>query len=185
MKSINRKITLAIAFLLLLLPNFSRAHTSEAVIKAAFLERFTRFIEWPEEAEIDDTTKPFIITVIGENPFGPILSEFYSSSKIRNKEVEIRYISKPGEISDCHLLFISGDEEDSLVNTLNIVSGKPVLTVSDTEGFAEQGVHINLYIADEKVRFEINETAIRNSSINVSSHLLSAAKIVKPYKDKQ
>jgi hypothetical protein len=45
------------------------AQTDEYLLKAGFLERFTRFIEWPGETNIADNTKPFVISVIGENPF--------------------------------------------------------------------------------------------------------------------
>ena len=76
-----RKIWLIILIIIIIfvLPCF--AQESEYQIKAIFLEQFTRFIEWPISSPVSDTTKPFIITVIGENPFGPILERTYSNRK--------------------------------------------------------------------------------------------------------
>ena len=90
-------IVLLIA-VLLQIPCFGQE--SEYQIKAIFLERFTRFIEWPNSSGISDTSTSFIIAVIGDNPFGSILEQTYAKQKIRNKKVEIRYISTPDNIAD-------------------------------------------------------------------------------------
>jgi hypothetical protein len=54
-----------------------------------------------------------------------------------------------------------------------------VLTVSDERGFAQQGVGINFYTEEDKVRFEINQDAVNRSGLRISSKLLSLAKIVR------
>jgi len=182
---ISKRIQIIILFVGLLLPVFASAQLSEYTIKAAFLERFTRFIEWPEESAIVDTSKPFILGVIGENPFGAILEEIYSTQKIRNKKVEIRYISDTNEIPECHLLFISKSEEKALSKILSFAKEKPILTISDTKGFAEKGVLINFSFSENKIRFEINESAVRDSGLSISYLLLRVAKIVNPSGVKQ
>ena len=53
-----------------------------------------------------------------------------------------------------------------------------VLTVSDTNGFAHQGVIINLIKVDNKIRFEINPAAAERAGLKISSHLLRLARIV-------
>ena len=168
-----------------MLPICAFAQTSEYTIKAAFLERFTRFIEWPEESAISDTTESFVLGIIGENPFGSILEQLYATQKIKNKAVEIHSISNLDEISGCHLLFISKSKEKELSKILSLTKDKPILTISDANGFAENGVLINLYLAENKVRFEINETAVKTSGLKISYLLLNAAKIVNPVKGNQ
>jgi len=78
------------------------------------------------------------------------------------------------------LLFISKSKEKELSKIHSLTKDKPILTISDANGFAEHGVHINLYLAENKIRFEINETAVRESNFSVSYRLLKEAKIVKP-----
>ncbi len=181
----NKSIQIIICFVFLLLPIGAFAQTSEYTIKAAFLERFTRFIEWPDVSAVSDTTESFVLGVIGENPFGSILEQLYATQKIKNKEVEIQSLSNLDEISGCHLLFISKSKEKELSKILSLTKDKPILTISDANGFAENGVLINLYLAENKIRFEINETAVRVSGLTVSYLLLNAAKIVNPVKGKQ
>jgi len=58
------------------------------------------------------------------------------------------------------------------------------LTIGDTKGFAQQGVIINFYIKDEKVRFEINVDAAKRANLKISAKLLRLAKIVHGISDK-
>jgi hypothetical protein len=53
-----------------------------------------------------------------------------------------------------------------------------VLTIGDTEGYAEQGVMVNFYLEDNMVRIEINIDAARRAGLNISSQLLKLARIV-------
>jgi hypothetical protein len=173
------KIFLIVIFGFLIIPIIVFSQTEEYTIKAVFLERFTRFIEWPGESEINDTTKPFVISVIGKNPFGNILEETYSAQKILNKNVEIRYISKIDQIEKTNILFISKSKDKELSKILSYTKGKPILTVGDTKGFAKKGVMINFYLSSGKLRFEINETAVKESGLSMSYLLLQVALIVK------
>lgn len=149
-------------------------------LKAVWLERFTRFIEWPDSSDVSDPSAPFIVAVIGENPFGPILGRAYAEQKIKNKKVEILYISTPDEIADCHLLFISSSGKNNLPEILSRTRNKPILTVGDTEGFAQKKVLINFYLSGKKVKFEINEKAVDESGLVMSYMLLGLARIVDP-----
>jgi len=156
------------------------AQSREYSLKAAYIERFTRFVEWPDSSGINDTTYPFILGVIGENPFGSILENYFSTQKIQNNIVEIRNISDPEEISELQLLFISRSEKNKLLEILSFTKGKPILTIGDTEGFAEEGVIISMYIEEEFIRFEINESAVHESELLISYLLLSSARIINP-----
>lgn len=176
----NSQRRLSFLFIILGLPTFVFAQRDEYMIKAVYLERFTRFVEWPKESGIVDTSKPFIITIISRNPFGSILEQIYSKQKIKNREVKIRNISNTNEIKGCHLLFIPSSNRKKLSEILAFTAKKPILTVSDTQSFAEKGVLINLFLAENKIRFEINETAVRESGLYMSYHLLKYAKVVNP-----
>ena len=159
------------------------AQLSEYILKAVFLERFARFIEWPEESELTDYSKPFIIAIIGEDPFGPDLEKIYSTQKIRNKRVEIRYISHANAIDECHMLFISRDQKRDLSEIIAKTRDKPILTVADTKGFADNGVYINFYLEKTMLRFEINASAVKKSKLRMSYMLLQQARIVGSLKE--
>ena len=173
----KRTITL-ILFLIISFNLPVKGQSIEYTLKAAFIEKFTRFIKWPDSVAIDDTTKVFILSVIGKNPFGIALNEFFSNQKIKNKKVEIKYISNINDISECHFLFISESEKNSLSEILLFTKDKPILTVSDTPGFAEKGVGINFVTKKDKIKFEINFKTFLDKGIKVNFQLLTLATVI-------
>src|SRR5208283_2536946 len=58
----------------------------EYTIKGAFLYNFGRYVQWPATAFVDDHA-PFVIGVLGTDPFGAILDEIASSAKIDGRTV--------------------------------------------------------------------------------------------------
>lgn len=157
----------------------------EYTVKAVFLERFTRFIKWPTDAEIDNISKPFVIAVIGKNPFGSNLHNIYSKRKIRDKRVKIIYISRVNQIAGSHILFIAESEKKRLQSIISYSKEKHVLTIGDSNGFAEKGVLFNFYTASNQIKFEINEKAVRESGLSINYLLLNVARIVDPAGDSE
>lgn len=156
------------------------AQEEEYRIKAEFLERFTRFIEWPSDSSVSDTTVPFVICVIGKNPFGDYLEAIAKTRKIKEKPIVVHYVAKFEEITTCHLLFISRSERADLVRILSAAEERSILTVGDTEGFSQKGVHINFYQSGGNVRFEVNDTVVQKSKLKFSARLLKLARIIEP-----
>jgi len=156
------------------------AQKGEYELKAHFLGKFTHYIDWPEAVSGEDSGRAFIIGVIGDDPFNRQLQEIYNSVKLKGRPTEIRYFDALNKNSaSCDLLFIPGTEKDRLKKILSYTAGKPVLTVSDTPGFAEAGVLINLYLENNKIGFEINIDAVNKSRLSFNYRLLDLARIVR------
>jgi hypothetical protein len=147
----------------------------EYQVKAEFIERFTRFIDWPAGSE---SRGNFHIGVIGDNPFNGYLDKMAALHKIHNRTVQIHAITDLSQIDSCQLLFIGASERERLKRILAHTESKPILTIGDTNGYAAAGVIINFYTVGENVRFEVNEGAIERSGLKVSAKLLKLAKIV-------
>jgi hypothetical protein len=150
----------------------------EYKLKAEFIERFTRFIEWPPGSSVREPDIPFDICIAGTNPFGEYLTALARDVKIKNKPVRIVPIKKEQHLEACNVLFITAGEKPHLDEILGKVSETPVLTVGDTPGFAEKGVLINFYRSGNYVRFEINNGAAGRSGLRFSSRLLKLARLV-------
>ncbi len=173
-------IFLLLTFISITLPAYNPKQKSEYDVKAVFITRILPYIEWPEESGISYKTKPFTIVILGRNPFGSVLEDIYSSEeqKVKNKTVVIQYVKDIDDINQCDLLFIANHDKEKLYRTLLYVKGKPILTVSDTKGFGQEGVHVNFYIKDNKTRFEFNEQSASNDGFKVDYRLRNIAKIV-------
>jgi hypothetical protein len=156
----------------------TRADELEQAVKAEFIERFTRFIDWPMQS-LHNPEGSFVLCVVGETPMEPHLARLAHERRIKDRPVELRHLKAGADVNGCHVLFIAPSERARLKQILAHSAGRPVLTVGDAEGFAQQGVLINLVVDDDgKVRFEICSTQLRKSGLNISAQLLRLARLV-------
>ena len=171
--------TVASFIILTMVPALSWAQPMEYLLKAGFLEKFARFTDWPDTGDMKNPDSPFVISIIGASPFKGSLEEIYKKAVIKNKPVIIRYINSKNQIPGTHLLFICESEKNKLEDILQTAQNYPVLIVSDTEGFAEKGTHINLYTTKKNtLHFEINVGAVKKSGLSIQLVLLEIAKVL-------
>jgi YfiR/HmsC-like len=170
---------LGFIILVLAVPHLSPAQDFEYKVKAEFLERFTRFIDWPADDVLNNSDEPFCICVTGKDPFGGYLNEMASQVKIKGKPVEIHEINQlVTELPKCQILFIARSEKDHLGDILKLTQDKAILTVGDTTGFAEDGVLVNFYNSGNYIRFEVNIDRAEKSKLKFSSRLLKLARLI-------
>ena len=84
------------------------------------------------------------------------------------------------ELKPCHLLYISRSERENLPAIFSRLEHSNVLTVGDAEEFTNRGGAVRFFIDKDRLRFEINQAAIRKAGLVVSSQLLKLAKIAGP-----
>ena len=163
-----------------MLPNYvilAQKYT-EYDVKAAYLEKFTRFIEWPENTGMIDESTSFVLGIMGKTPLSSYIKKKYEKQEINNKNVEIRYISGFDQIDGCNLLFISGTEYAQLDKIYLYLKNKPVLTICDDIRFSHKGIHIVLFIRDNHVYFEIDQNALDQSGLYANSLLMELSKTI-------
>lgn len=162
----------------------------EYKIKAAFLYNFIKFVDWPEEKDVDPN-EPIVIGIIGKDPFGDafkpitkrqikgrkgLISRFEGIEKLK----ESNEADKPEieSLRKCHLLFICSSEKENLTEIINLVDKHSVLTVGETTNMLKAGGMINFMVEENKVHFEVNLTAAKQGNLKIRSQLLRLAKKV-------
>ena len=161
---------------MLVLQSGARQEIKASAVKAAWIDHFSKFVEWPN---INDTTDTFIIKVIGTDELEGYLNRIYDKRTIKNRPVTIEFIKDISEIEFCHILYISESERKSLAKIISLIENRPILTVGSTEGYGYDGVIINFYNEQNKVRFEFNISASKKNDLEVSFRLLEMARIIK------
>lgn len=146
-------------------------------VEAELVERFTRFVDWPQ-GHLADPDAPFVLGLAGHNGVGPALERLARSRGFKDRKVEIRRLNGPEGVEGCHAVWITSAAGAQLGAFLARTSGKPILTLGDTEGFAERGVLINLRRGATRIGFEINLDEAKKSGLKFSSRLLELGKIV-------
>jgi hypothetical protein len=147
---------------------------SEYQLKAAFLYHFAQLVNWPPEA-FAQTNSPIVIGVLGENPFGKQLEESVRGKSVNGHPLAVKEVQTLGEVTTCHILFISASEKKRLSEILSAAREKSVLTVSETDNFTETGGMINFILDGTKIRFQINNAAAKAAGLKISSKLLTLA----------
>jgi len=150
------------------------AGPSEYQVKAAFLFNFAKFIKWPESA-FPETNSPVVVGIYGEDPFGSSLAVAIKDKTINGHPLIIRPVASLPELKQCHVVFICSKPKRNVADTTATLRNMSILTVSETDGFIENGGMINFYSEGTKVRFEINDKAAAEAGLTVSSKLLSVA----------
>ncbi|MBI1769774.1 MAG: YfiR family protein [Bacteroidetes bacterium] len=135
---------------------------------------FVKYVQWPT----NDSNKEFVIGVVGNNDIYNTLNTWYSGKPKGNKTYVIKKFNSAAEVTDCQVVFIdrSKSNEFDAVNTK--VKGKGTLVVTDRNGLGTKGSCINFKTVDEKLKFELNQSAIEASNLKVSSTLASMAILI-------
>lgn len=151
--------------------------TREYDLKAVFLLNFAQFVEWPTEA-FAGAEDPFIIAVLGADPFGGALERVIRNERVHARPVLLHRFQRVEDAKPCHILFVSASESRRLPQVVKGCKGQPILTVSDTEGFASQGGIIQFVTENAKIRLRINNDAARAARLLISAKLLRVAEVV-------
>lgn len=151
-------------------------HQLEYKIKAAFLYNFAKFVEWPNLKDLDPSL-PFIVGVLGDDPFGPEL-EAIRKKNIRGRRILIKHFETIDDVFACHILFISFKDSNLVKEALKKIREKQILTIGETEGFAKSGGTIGFVEKQNKIHFEINRKSAASVGLSISSKLLKLAIIV-------
>jgi len=154
------------------------AAAGEYPLKAVFLLKFIKFVEWPARA-FPAPDAPIVVGIIGDDPFGPVLDRVFKDETVQNRAIVVKRLSLADNLNSCHALFFSHSVSDHIATLVDQVGDSPVLTIGDTPRFAERGLVANLVLADDIIKLEINQTAAKRAGLQISSKLLNLDRVVK------
>jgi len=158
------------------------AISREYEIKAVFLFNFAQFVDWPPEAAASPQA-PLIIGVLGDDPFDGYLDDTVRGEKLKNRPFVVQRYSRVEDVDGCQVLFIGNTNPRDLGHILAALKGRSILTVGDTEGFAEDGGIIRFVTEKNRIRFRINVDAAEAAHLVISSKLLRLAEVAAPGTD--
>ena len=110
---------------------------TEYEVKAAFLYNFARFVD--AGGGPARSGSPFVIAILGRDPFGAILDETVAGKTVAGRPIEVRRVPRVDEARDAQIVFISPSERPNTDAILKALERPGVLTVGDTDGFAQRG----------------------------------------------
>jgi hypothetical protein len=140
---------------------------------AALNYNFAKYAHWPGEDERQSIQLCFFTERFKQSFAG------LQNKAIFNKPVKVRQLSQIEQAGDCHLVYIDRSERALLQRLFVFLKDKPVLTVSDITGFSDEGGMIEIFRANNKFRFKVNQSRIESARLKMSSQVLKLAVEVK------
>jgi hypothetical protein len=109
-----------------------------------------------------------------------MLDQAVSGQQIKDRPVLIRRMPIFNPEAGCLLVYATGSAVQPVPTILAALRGRAVLSVTDNERDGQTRGILNFVIADNRVRFEIDDAAAAESGLVISSKLLSLAIRVRP-----
>ena len=167
-------------FLLLFSQNIGAENNSRLVpmdhrVKAAFLCKFIKYMDWPSSIIVRNEGE-FVIGVYGDSPIAGNLFSIMPKA-VAGWKLKIIKIDDIEKVIETNMLFLSSSQEEQFPEIIEHLNNASVLTVSDNDKFLEKGGIVNFFTMNKMVRFEINLEASEAANIKISSKLLRLAKI--------
>jgi len=153
----------------------------QAKLKVLYTYKIGKFAEWPDN-KLNATTGNFQLCILGRNPFSQQALNMIIGKSVQGIPLSIETFDSSliteEVLSTCHIVFISSSEKKRLSTILFSLQKMPVLTVSDIHGFSDSGGMITLVKDHGKLRFQINQKALQQANISVSSKIIELAEII-------
>ena len=168
--------------------------TRAAQIKAAYLRHLAGYAEWPN-GTFETLRHPIVIAIVGKDPngVGPLLAQAVEERMLSagGRELKVKLLPAPPPpgkpLPPCHLIFLTENAVLNWKDWKNALAGRPVLTVSEKQGFAKEGGMVEFTMMPGSarrvsIRLAINVEASAKARLKISSRLLGlpGVKLVKP-----
>ncbi len=154
--------------------NGDTADDVERHVKSALIYQFTKLIEWP--AKDGD----FLIYVIEDEALLTVLTDVTAQKTVGSRKIVVQAtkwadaVLKPGDI-----VVFPKIETSFHKAVIQKLKRKTCLTVANSDGLGEAGSIINFFLADGKLRFELNQDSAKENYLKIDPNLAKLAKIVK------
>lgn len=154
------------------------AATLEASVKAAYLYKFTGFVEWPPKAFPAPET-PIVIGVVDAPEVLAELNRTLAGRTVHGRALRARQVT-PGEaLGGVNVLYVPAPDRLPLA-WLQSAHAHPLLLVTDQPGGLDSGSMLNFLLDNGRVRFEASVPAAERAGIKLSARLLAVAERVVP-----
>lgn len=145
---------------------------SEDSVKAAFLYRFTEYVDWPPPAL---QSVQFTIAVLDDPQVAADLQQIIASHQVKGRAAQVKLVQHAKEAVNAQIVFVGAGDADAHRRFIAGLKGHPVLIVTDEEHGLEEGSTVNFMLVEHRLRFEVSLTAAGRSGLKISSELLSVA----------
>lgn len=142
-------------------------------VHAAFTVNLTRFITWPATA-FANASAPLVIGTFPQDPINEELDAAVRGETLDGRPMVTVRIRSLDEVARCHIVFMSRNVARHLL-VLERCVRRPILTISDANGFLELGGHVQFLPQPPRTKLQISAANLRASGLEARAQLLRLA----------
>lgn len=150
------------------------AWSSEITLQVAFVYNFIKFIDWPTE----NPSSSLRLCVVGANKEMHEALDQLQGKSANKQVIELVYLSADklaaNPVESCQMIFRSGRAASVVLP--NPLPKGVVLVTSEQGQDGESASIVMMRNSEGRIEFEINQAAVAQAGVKVSSQLLKLAK---------
>lgn len=150
-------------------------------LRAAYISKIAAYITTKSKAKPQSKSKqskaPYVIAVVGSDAFADAIIKLLPGKVIDNRKVKVIVLDPAIAATTTkhqhHLLYVATSVHSTVV--ARIITGHAKLAtplMSSRAAFATKGGGVQLFIKDNKVKFEVNQKALKAQGMKASPQLL-------------
>ncbi len=145
--------------------------------KALFIYGFTKYIQWPNNQELES----FTIGVLGKDKMlAAELRKVIQQRTFMGKPIYVRQFSQLSNIVNCQIVYVDHELTD-IAQVVRKIGGKPILLVSD--GHAYTSSMISFVLVDDNINYMVNSTRLKNNGFKYSSELIKLSTSLEEWRE--
>ncbi|MEO9484755.1 MAG: YfiR family protein [Ekhidna sp.] len=142
--------------------------------KAIFLYKFAQNFEWPS----DKISENYKIGIFGDVPLYDELIKLTNGRTINGKSIEVVKYTPGNDLGTLCILFISDKNKDTIELMSKAGKASNTVIVGESPGLSKKGACINFISNGNSLKFELNETNLKESKVKASGSIKSLAILV-------
>ena len=148
----------------------SAAKALKTKMKSMYIYQVAKNVYWPKAY----TTGDFTIGIYGSEELFNFLNTSFKDKSLGQQKIKFTLYKSSSEINDCHLLFISKDQNSVISKLKNTLNAKTFL-VTEGDNLASTGSMINFIYVQNRLKFEINKSQAEKKDFTIGQTLTKLA----------
>jgi TonB family protein len=145
----------------------------ERAVRAAYVFNLTKLVEWPAgKNELQ-------IGFYGSSETGEFLRKMLDGRSSESRQIHMILFPSDDELQKCSIVYIADSQQTKVRATLDKLGYRNIVTVGETDWFAQEGGMVGLVKVGERIQMQVNLEATQRAGVKIGSHLLSLAVIVR------
>src|ERR1019366_7352191 len=141
----------------------------ERAVRAAYVFNLAKFVEWPAGKN------ELRVGFFGSRETGEYLQKMLDGRTSESRQIRMILFPSDDELRKCSMVYIAEGQQKKIRATLDKLGNGNIVTVGETDSFAQDGGMVGLVKVGEQIQMQVNVEATQRAGVKIGSHLVNLA----------